>query len=571
MGVSARHQPGIGKPAVALLQPGATWAPPVSPTGAATATAEAIRELWHLHGAALTRFALKLTLGDRQRAEDIVQETLLRAWRHPEVVDGREKIVRPWLFTVTRHVAIDMWRTRSPADEVIDSEQTDLPDPAQSIEQAAAALDVRAAIAQLTPEHRQVIVEMYYLGRSVTEIAQSLRIPEGTVKSRAYYGIRHLRRLLSAVSGEMAEDAASALPRQPYVDSLGQPCGIPRHAARPVSPTSCPAARLFHVEIVRHVIFLGGAMYPQRHRRAGFPRPRTLLEFLGAVLAVTLAVVAVLPLASSAKPAGTGRASALSDTADSPSQKPEPSQTEPPRTEPPRTRLPKPRPSRRSHPQPTAKALSAHGSSTAPAKPSSPVASAPPGPAELSLAAYLDNIGATDDSQPGAGNLDGSTSSFSVQALAAQGVTSGTRITYSGVPFIWPDAAAAKADNVTASGQTLTLHGSGQSISFLLTAGWGPASGTGTLVYANGSTQTFTLGAPDWYTGCSSAKPPGTVISMPYRNQGNGRASFTVCVYNTSVGLHAGQPLNRIILPNISPPVPQSGEPSLHIFAITIH
>lgn len=210
MSVAACYQPRTRKSAIVLVPPGAPSAPAASAAGAATATADAIRELWRLHGTALIRFALKLTLGDRQRAEDIVQETLVRAWHHPEVVDGREHLVRPWLFTVTRRVAIDMWRARSRTDEVLGDGQTDQPDPAESIEQVATALDVRAAIAQLTPEHRQVVVEMYYLGRPVTEIARSLRIPEGTVKSRAYYGLRHLRRLLSAASDEMAERPASA-------------------------------------------------------------------------------------------------------------------------------------------------------------------------------------------------------------------------------------------------------------------------------------------------------------------------------------------------------------------------
>jgi RNA polymerase sigma-70 factor, ECF subfamily len=163
---------------------------------APTADGEALRELWRTHSTALLRFAVRLTLGDRQRAEDIVQETLLRAWRHPEVVGSGQQAIRPWLFTVTRNVAIDMWRAWSRIEEVIDDRRTDRPDSAEHIEQAVTGLDVRAALAQLTPEHRQVIVEMYYQGRSVAEISDKLGIPPGTVKSRTYYGLRQLRRVL---------------------------------------------------------------------------------------------------------------------------------------------------------------------------------------------------------------------------------------------------------------------------------------------------------------------------------------------------------------------------------------
>jgi RNA polymerase sigma-70 factor (ECF subfamily) len=170
----------------------------------ATADDDAIAELWRRHGDSLLRFALKLTRGDRQRAEDIVQETLLRAWRHPEVVGSGDRAIRAWLFTVTRHVAIDMWRARSRAEETIDDRQTDRPDPAERIEQVVTALEVQAAVARLTPQHREVIVAMYFHGRSAAEISEALHIPVGTVKSRTYYGLRQLRRLLSA------EDAAPA-------------------------------------------------------------------------------------------------------------------------------------------------------------------------------------------------------------------------------------------------------------------------------------------------------------------------------------------------------------------------
>jgi RNA polymerase sigma-70 factor (ECF subfamily) len=172
-----------------------------------SASEDAISELWQANGAALLRFALKLTLGDRQRAEDIVQETLLRAWRHPEIVGSGRTAIRPWLFTVTRHIAIDMWRARSRsegAEEALDDRHVELPDPAEPIEQAVTALDVRAALTMLSTEQREVITEMYFRGRSVAETAEILGIPVGTVKSRSYYGLRQLRRIIAGPSSHLA-------------------------------------------------------------------------------------------------------------------------------------------------------------------------------------------------------------------------------------------------------------------------------------------------------------------------------------------------------------------------------
>ena len=68
-----------------------------------------MRVLYDEHAAALWRYAVRLT-GDQARAEDVVQETLLRAWQHPEVTDG-DRSARAWLFTVARNMIIDERRS----------------------------------------------------------------------------------------------------------------------------------------------------------------------------------------------------------------------------------------------------------------------------------------------------------------------------------------------------------------------------------------------------------------------------------------------------------------------------
>lgn len=155
--------------------------------------AELLRAMHAEHGDALYAHALRLVGGDRQRAEDLVQETLLRAWRHPEALDPERGSVRAWLFTTARHLAIDAWRRRSArVSEVV----TDaLPEPAadDETERAVEAWTVAEALARLSPSHREVLIECFYRGRSVAEAASKLGVPAGTVKSRTHYALRSLR------------------------------------------------------------------------------------------------------------------------------------------------------------------------------------------------------------------------------------------------------------------------------------------------------------------------------------------------------------------------------------------
>ncbi|MFE9401448.1 sigma-70 family RNA polymerase sigma factor [Streptomyces sp. NPDC006530] len=169
-----------------------------------------LAELQRAHGPALLHFLLGLTYGDRQRAEDLLQETLVRAWQHPEAFEAPYCSMRPWLFTVARRLAIDARRGRlaRPA-EVGDEVLLATADSGDHTERCAAALDVRTAVRSLTPEHRAVLMQLYFRGLSVNEAAEVLGVPPGTVKSRSYYALRALARLLPGYSASGPEGLSS--------------------------------------------------------------------------------------------------------------------------------------------------------------------------------------------------------------------------------------------------------------------------------------------------------------------------------------------------------------------------
>ena len=157
-----------------------------------SADEQVLRLLHDEHAPALWGYAMRLTGGDTGRAQDAVQETLLRAWKHPEVMDSERGSPRPWLFTTLRNVLIDEWRARKVRPEVVTDEVPELasPDHADAAVQSWLVAD---ALRQLSQQHREVLLECYYRGCSVAQAAQRLGIPAGTVKSRTYYALRALR------------------------------------------------------------------------------------------------------------------------------------------------------------------------------------------------------------------------------------------------------------------------------------------------------------------------------------------------------------------------------------------
>jgi RNA polymerase sigma-70 factor, ECF subfamily len=153
---------------------------------------QAVRDLYDRYGTALLGYVSGLVNGDRQRAEDVVQETFLRAWRAPAVLASSSP--RAWLFTVARNIVIDAHRARSSrAPEVLIEPAAETVADDGGIAQALMRYEVLEALESLSPAHRDVIVVVFYQGRSMADAALVLGIPEGTVKSRCYYAMRSLR------------------------------------------------------------------------------------------------------------------------------------------------------------------------------------------------------------------------------------------------------------------------------------------------------------------------------------------------------------------------------------------
>ena len=158
-----------------------------------------MQQLHDEHADALWGHCLRLTGNDRARAEDVVQETMLRAWRHSAVLDDRQGSVRSWLFTVARNIVIDEWRTKRSQSEQSVAEVPESDDPVDRTDQLLLSWVVSEALTTLSADHRAVLVECYYRGEGVAGAARRLGIPEGTVKSRTHYALRALRLALEEI------------------------------------------------------------------------------------------------------------------------------------------------------------------------------------------------------------------------------------------------------------------------------------------------------------------------------------------------------------------------------------
>ena len=161
----------------------------------AESSADLMRALHDEHASALWSFVLRLTGGDHGRAEDIVQETLLRAWRRPDLLQsesGPEHSARSWLFTVARNIVVDQWRAKGRRPEALMELVPDQLEPDRT-DAALQSMLVGDALRRLTPDHRDVLLECYFRGSTAGQAGVRLGIPVGTVKSRLHYALHALR------------------------------------------------------------------------------------------------------------------------------------------------------------------------------------------------------------------------------------------------------------------------------------------------------------------------------------------------------------------------------------------
>lgn len=158
-----------------------------------------VAALYREHAPVLRRFVGRSL--DPARAEDVVQEAILRVWKQAPEVSS----MRAYLLQTTRNILIDMHRAAGrrvievAADRGDDSRARVDPratNPEVEIDRALDQILVEDALSRLQSDHRAVVIALYYRRLSVTEAADALAVPVGTVKSRAFYAVRSLRAIL---------------------------------------------------------------------------------------------------------------------------------------------------------------------------------------------------------------------------------------------------------------------------------------------------------------------------------------------------------------------------------------
>jgi RNA polymerase sigma-70 factor (ECF subfamily) len=161
-----------------------------------------LRELYRRYAGELFGFAAS-ALGDRGQAEEVVQDVFAQLWRHAGEYDQRRASVRTWLYAIARNRIVDAHRRAAARPK--QAEEDSLDSAAEidaALDQAVLRWQITAALARLSPAHREVIRLAHYGGLTMREISDRIGIPLGTVKSRTSYALRSLRLILDEMEVE---------------------------------------------------------------------------------------------------------------------------------------------------------------------------------------------------------------------------------------------------------------------------------------------------------------------------------------------------------------------------------
>jgi RNA polymerase sigma-70 factor, ECF subfamily len=151
----------------------------------------AVRAMYDRYRGPLMGYVLRSVNGDFQQAEDVVQETMTRAWQRSDALTPEE--AGPWLFTVAHNLVVSGFRRRAARPTEVPIGERDFESAGDEIDRALQSWQIASALRGLSEAHRGVIVELFYRRRTVSEAATVLGVPVGTVKSRSYYALRALR------------------------------------------------------------------------------------------------------------------------------------------------------------------------------------------------------------------------------------------------------------------------------------------------------------------------------------------------------------------------------------------
>lgn len=160
-------------------------------------------ELFERHQGKLFNFFLKLSR-HRATAEDLVQEVFVRMLKYRHTYRPEAEF-SPWMFTLARNAATDIYRARPkelPQDPEAPEPAADLPHPIEGLEKAEQARRLRAALARLAPEKRELLVFARFSEMRYEEIAGLLGVSIGAVKVRVHRALKDLKQAYLASAGE---------------------------------------------------------------------------------------------------------------------------------------------------------------------------------------------------------------------------------------------------------------------------------------------------------------------------------------------------------------------------------